>query len=58
MFVAAFQALWKIVCRSTGEPEEICAINIDQRNLDFMDLFLMRKVKVDRVKEVLIYEVK
>lgn len=58
MFAVAFQTLWKIVCRSTGESEEICAINIDQHNLDFRDLFLIRKVKVDRVKEVLVYEVK
>lgn len=58
MFAAAFQALWKIVCRSTGETEEICAKNIHQHHLDFMDLSLIRKVMVYRVKEVLLYEVK
>lgn len=54
MLAAAFQALWKIVGRSTGESEEICTTNIDQHSLDFTDIFIIRKVKVDRVKEVLV----
>lgn len=41
-----------------GESEEVSARNTGQHNLDCMGLFLMRMVKVGRVKEVLVYEAK
>lgn len=54
-----FKSCRRIVCRLTGESEEICATKYcDQHNLDFIDFFLIQKVKVDRMEEELIYEAK